>query len=85
MKKIMALALIAALALTGCTPRADRASRNDHGSTQPDTPPAQIHNQPAPPPPDTSSIDSDLSGVDSLLNGVDDDLSAAAKTPDDAD
>ncbi len=89
MKKITAVVgLVLALALAGCAPRADRASRTDPGTTQPGG--ATVQNQPAPAPsattpPDTSSVNSDLNDVDKLLGGVDNDLSAAADSSHDAD
>jgi hypothetical protein len=92
MKKIMALAgvtvaLVGALALTACAPRADQANRNNDGTTQQQQPAAP--NQPAPAanndPADTSSVDNDLNNVDSTMGGIDSDLSAAAQAPGDAD
>jgi hypothetical protein len=95
MKKIMALAgatlaLVGALALAGCAPRADRANRTDNGTTQQQGPAAPAQNQQPAPAANTggsgtSSVDSDLSNVDSTLGGIDSDLSAAAQAPGDAD
>jgi hypothetical protein len=87
MKKIMALAgatlaLVGALALAGCAPRADRANRTDNGTTQQQGPAAPVQNGPAA---NTGSVDTDLNNVDSTLGGIDSDLSAAAQAPGDAD
>jgi len=84
MKKIMALAVASVLLLAGCAPRADRADQPARGGSQPVVAPPAAPAA-APTKPDTSSVDNDLRSVDSLLGGVDDDLSAAAKAPDDAD
>ncbi len=89
MKKIIALAtaalaLAGVLAVAGCAPR---AARSDQGTTQQGGPNGTGQNQPPPPAVqlDPVKVDGDLSEIDALLNDVDSDLSAAAKTPEDAD
>jgi hypothetical protein len=91
MKKIVTLAaaglaLVGALALTGCGPRANRANTSNDSTTQQGAQPPTSQSQPGKGgSADIPSVDADVSSVDAVLNDVDSSLASANKAPEDAD
>jgi hypothetical protein len=80
---LTALALLLALGLTACQPRADRSTPagDERSGPAAATTPSRSHVGV----PDISGVDADLSSVDSLLDGADRQLDSADRTPEDVD